>query len=83
MSTALSGDLRGRTVAAVEDGSSIRQAAARFAVGPSAAVKPMRRVQEIDGTPCEFQAGLRLRGVERAIVAPIPPRDAGPEEKAC
>jgi transposase len=46
MAAALSGDLRGRIVAAVEGGSSARQAAARFAVSPSAAVKPMRRVRE-------------------------------------
>ncbi len=46
MAAALSGDLRGRIVAAVEGGSSVRQAAARFAVSPSAAVKLMRRVRE-------------------------------------
>ena len=46
MTAALSGDLRGRIVAAAEGGSSVRQAAARFAVSPSAAVKLMRRVRE-------------------------------------
>ena len=46
MTAALSGDLRGRIVPAVEGGSSVRQAAARFAVSPSAAVKLMRRVRE-------------------------------------
>ena len=50
MTAALSGDLRGRIVAAVENGSSIRQAAARFAVSPSAAVKLMRRVRETGRT---------------------------------
>jgi transposase len=46
MAASLSGDLRGRIVAAVVGGGSIRQAAARFAVSPSAAVKLMRRVRE-------------------------------------
>ncbi len=50
MTAALSGDLRGRIVAAVGGGSSVRQAAARFAASPSAAVKPMRRVRETGGT---------------------------------
>jgi transposase len=42
----LSQDLRDRLVRAVAGGSSIRQAAARFEVSPSAAVKLMRRVRE-------------------------------------
>ena len=46
MTAALSGDLRGRIVAAVGGGSSVRRAAARFAVSPSAAVRLMRRVRE-------------------------------------
>lgn len=46
MPAPLSGDLRDRIVRAVEGGSSIRQAALRFAVSPSAAVKLMRRYQE-------------------------------------
>lgn len=50
MTAALSGDLRGRIAAAVERGGSIRQAAARFAVSPSAAVKLMRRVRETGST---------------------------------
>ena len=46
----LSQDLRRRLVAAIEDGSSRRQAAARFAVSPSAAVKLMQRVRETGST---------------------------------
>ncbi len=46
MTTPLSQDLRRRIVCAVEKGSSIRQAAARYEVSPSAAVKLMRRLRE-------------------------------------
>ena len=46
MPAALSPDLHERIVRAVAKGSSIRQAALRFEVSPSAAVKPMRRVRE-------------------------------------
>jgi transposase len=46
MTAPLSQDLRKRIVRAVEGGSSIRQAAARYEVSPSAAVKLMRRVRE-------------------------------------
>jgi transposase len=46
MTAPLSQDLRARIVRAVESGSSIRQAAARYEVSPSAAVKLMRRVHE-------------------------------------
>ncbi len=46
MPAPLSPDLRERIVRAVEKGSSIRQAALRFEVSPSAAVKLMRRVRE-------------------------------------
>ena len=38
-------DLRARIVRAVSDGSSIRQAAARFDVSPSSAIKLMQRVR--------------------------------------
>ncbi len=43
MPAPLSQDLRERIVRAVEGGSSIRQAASRFDVSPSAAVKLMER----------------------------------------
>ena len=46
MTAPLSRDLRERIVrAVVEEGSSIRRAAARFAVSPSAAIKLMQRVR--------------------------------------
>lgn len=45
MPVPMSRDLRARIVRAVANGSSIRQAAARFEVSPSAAVKLMRRVR--------------------------------------
>jgi transposase len=45
MTTPLSQDLRRRIARAVEKGSSIRQAAARYEVSPSAAVKLMQRVR--------------------------------------
>ena len=46
MPVPLSQDLRDRIVRAVENGSSIRQAALRFEVSPAAAVKLVRRVRE-------------------------------------
>jgi transposase len=46
MTAPLSQDLRERIVRAAKGGSSIRQAAARYQVSPSAAVKLMRRVRE-------------------------------------
>ena len=42
----LSQDLRERIVRAVDDGSTIRQAARRFAVSASAAIKLMQRVRQ-------------------------------------
>ena len=50
MAEPLSQDIRKRVVAAIEDGSSRRQAAARFAVSPSAAVKLMQRVRDTGST---------------------------------
>jgi transposase len=46
MTAPLSQDLRRRIVRAVGKGSSIRQAAARYEISPSAAVKLMRRWRE-------------------------------------
>jgi transposase len=46
MTAPLSQDLRQRIVRAVEAGSSRRQAAERFEVSPSAAIKLMRRVRQ-------------------------------------
>ena len=45
MTAPLSLDIRRRLVAAIEGGSSCHQAAARFAVSPSAAIKLMQRVR--------------------------------------
>ena len=50
MTAPLSRDLRERIVRAVAEGSSIRQAAERFAVSPSAAVKLMQRVRQTGST---------------------------------
>ena len=63
MPAPLSGDLRDRIVRAVEGGSSIRQAALRFAVSPSAAVKLMRRFRA-SGSP----APARFGGYRRPIL---------------
>jgi transposase len=46
MTAPLSQDLRQRLVASVENGSSIRQAAMRYSVSISAAIKLIRRVRE-------------------------------------
>src|SRR3954452_8797515 len=46
MTAPLSQDLRGRIVRAVEGGSTMRQAARRFAVSASAAIKLMQRVRQ-------------------------------------
>ena len=50
MAAPLSQDLRKRLVGEVGQGSSARQAAARFAVSASAAIKLVRRVRETGST---------------------------------
>jgi transposase len=60
MTAPLSPDLRWRIVRAVEGGSSIRQAAERFAVSPSAAIKLMARVRE-SGSIAPAQIGGHRR----------------------
>ncbi len=60
MPAPLSSDLRERNVRAVEKGSTIRQAALRFEVSPSAAVKLVRRVREI-GSPAPARFGGHRR----------------------
>jgi transposase len=62
MPAPLSQDLRERIVRAVEKGSSIRQAALRFDVSPSAAVKLVRRVRE-SGSPLPARFGGHRRPV--------------------
>jgi putative transposase len=50
MALPLSQDLRARIVHAVSEGSSIRQAAARFDVSPSSAIKLMQRFRATGST---------------------------------
>ncbi len=65
MPAPLSMDLRQRIVEAVRQGSSIRAAARRFAVSPSAAIKLMQRVEET-GSPAPDRYG----GHRRPILEP-------------
>ena len=75
MTAPLSQDLRQRIARAVEAGSSIRQAAKRFDVSASAAIKLMRRVRETGSTEPAKIGGYRRPLLEahidevRAIVA--------------
>src|ERR671932_263792 len=59
MMARLSQDLRQRLVRAVQEGSSARAAAARFAVSASAAIKLMRRVHETGSTAPAKIGGYR------------------------
>ena len=65
MPAPLSMDLRLRIVRAVERGSSIRAAARRFAVSPSAAIKLMQRVRATGSA-----APARSGGHRRPLLAP-------------
>ncbi len=65
MTAPLSQDLRRRIVQVVRNGSSIRQAAARFEVSPSAAVKLMRRVRETGSVK-----PARIGGHRRPVLEP-------------
>ena len=58
-------DLRRRIVRAVEGGGSIREAARRFAVSPSAAIKLMQRVRATGSA-----APARFGGHRRPLLAP-------------
>jgi putative transposase len=75
MTAPLSQDLRQRIVRAVKAGSSRRQAAERFEVSPSAAIKLMRRVHETGSTAPGPIGGQRRPMLEahadliRALVA--------------
>ena len=62
MPAPLSMDLRRRIVEAVEAGSSIRAAARRFAISPSAAIKLMQRVRAT-GSPAPERYGGHRRPV--------------------
>jgi transposase len=83
MAAPLSEDLRQRIVAAVEEGSSIRGAAARFAVSPSAAVKLIQRVQRTGSLAPGQIGGYRRPALEaheaklRALVDEKPDRTLG------
>src|SRR5512134_45739 len=59
MPAPISLDLRLRIVRAVERGSSIREAARRFAVSPSAAIKLMQRVQATGSAAPDRYGGHR------------------------
>jgi putative transposase len=78
MTAPLSQDLRERIVRAVEGGSTIRQAARRFAVSASAAVKLMQRVRQTGSTAPAKIGGYRRPLLEkhandlRALVASQP-----------
>ena len=60
----LSQDLRRRLIRAVERGSSAREAAARFAVSASAAIKLVRRVRETGST-----APAKIGGYRKPLLA--------------
>ena len=64
MPVPFSQDLRDRIVRAVERGSSIRQAAERFEVSPSAAVKLLRRVRETGSAAPAAIGGYRGRQLD-------------------
>ena len=63
MAHPLSQDLRARIVRAVSEGSSIRQAAARFDVSPSSAIKLMQRVRATGST-----APAKIGGYRRPLL---------------
>ncbi len=65
MTAALSGDLRERIARAVLDVCSIRQAAERFVVSPSAAIKLMQRVRQTGST-----APAKIGGYRRPLLEP-------------
>ena len=64
MTAPLSQDLRTRLVRAVEAGASARQAAARFAVSASAAIKLVRRVRQTGST-----APAKIGGHRKPLLA--------------
>jgi transposase len=65
MPAPISNDLRERIVRAVESGSSMREAARRFAVSPSTAIKLMRRVRATGSA-----APARYGGYRRPLLEP-------------
>src|SRR5947209_8962984 len=77
MPAPLSRDLRERIVEAVEGGSSMRGAAARFAVSPSSAIKLMARVHRTGSV-----APARYGGHRQPLLAPHEGRAAGAGRRA-
>ena len=69
MPAPISMDLRLRIVRAVERGSSIREAARRFAVSPSAAIKLMQRVRATGSAAPARYGGHRRPLLERHAAA--------------
>src|SRR5215218_4398725 len=65
MTAPLSPDLRERIARAVSDGCSIRQAAERFQVSPSAAIKLIHRVRQTGST-----APAQIGGYRRPLLEP-------------
>jgi putative transposase len=65
MTAPMSRDLRARIMRAVQNGSSIRQAATRSEVSPSAAVTLLRRVRETGSS-----APARIGGYRRPLLEP-------------
>ena len=65
MTAPMSQDLRQRIVRAVAQGSSARQAAERFEVSPSAAVKLIQRVRQTGST-----APAKIGGHRRPVLEP-------------
>lgn len=61
MTRSLSGDLRGRVIAAIEDGVSTREAARRFRIGISTAGAWHRRYRETGETQARKQGQRRAR----------------------
>lgn len=76
MGRALSGDLRSRVLKASDDGMSARQAAARFGVGVSSAIRWIARAKigELKPRPQGRRRASRLDGHEAFIVELIDER---------
>ena len=64
MTAPLSQDIRKRLVQAVEEGASAREAAVRFAVSASAAIKLVRRVRQTGST-----APAKIGGYRKPLLA--------------
>ena len=83
MPAPFSSDLRERIVRAVAKGSSIGQAALRFEVSPSAAIKLVRRVRESGSSaPAQF-GGHRRPMLDEHEASPVCARRSGQPVQAC